>query len=477
MREGALRYSLAIVILTAVMTVGSIPGGVSSFASSDSSTDQAQTPPQTPKKETKEEDPVPVTDRRAGLPVMTDVQLLPNQFGTFFSPQVNANGDVAFIGRYIDPRSPSGGQGIFIRKQDGSWSFVRDSDKIANLDEQIHGFGPFTVNNRNHSVFMAAFGSASPLQPADQNRQAPTPGIQVSQNRNGGLFIWDDKGLTNLLQFGQEVPNMPSRFSSFSNPSINSEGTIAFISAYVDPDGRGLFIREKGQLKIVARSGQRIAPGETSVFSEHYYPSRINERGEIAFLSRVGVGAGIFVARPDGIDLLALDGRPSPVRGTKFLGFGNRTPAINDKGEVAFIGFYDGPRAGRAIFLKGAGPAQTVITTRDANPKFVFTDFTNLELNNKGDIVFTARLEGIRSGIFLKTAKGVEAIAMSGDLCPGLNEGEEFNNFAQTPSINDRGQIVFYAQLKSSRVGIFVKDDKGLRPFIMRGDPLPFKTE
>jgi hypothetical protein len=57
-----------------------------------------------------------------------------------------------------------------------------------------------------------------------------------------------------------------------------------------------------------------------------------------------------------------------------------------------------------------------------------------------------------------------------------LAEGAEFNNFAHGVSINDRGEIVFYAQLKNNRVGVFIKDAKGLRPVVLRGDPLPFKN-
>jgi hypothetical protein len=248
---------------------------------------------------------------------------------------------------------------------------------------------------------------------------------------------------------------------------------MAFIAAYIDPDGRGLFISENGKLRIAARSGQRLKPNEPQVFSEHYYPSRINERGEVAFLARVGVGAGIFVLRSTGIELIAIDGVPSPIPGAKYLGFGNRTPAINDKGEVAFSGFYDGPNAGRALFYKGVGPTKLVATSTDKTAKYRFTDFMNPAINNRGDILFVGKLEGIRDGIFLKTAQGIEAIAIKGDVPPGMKPGQEFNNFAQQPSLNDRGEVVFYAQLKNATVGVFLKDATGLHSVVMRGDKVP----
>lgn len=429
-------------------------------------------------KESQDPQPVPVTrDNSApSAPVVSD-KLGPDQFGTFFSPQINDRGDVAFVGRYSSSKSSDGfGQAIFVRMADGSWKYVRDIERGQNEREKIHAFGAYSINQKGEIVFIATFGGRSPLLKKPEGQAAlkePTSSVE----RNSGLFYYDGKTLKTLLQLGQPVPNMPSRFSSFSNPTINSQGTIAFVSAYVDPDGRGLFQIEKDQLRIVARSGQRIAPGETMVFSEHYYPSRINEKGEIAFLSRVGFGAGIFVARAGGTEMIALDGRPSPVRGTKYLGFANRTPAINDKGDVVFAGFYDGPNAGRALFLKpaGPGPVKVAVSTRDPKPKYKFTDLSNPEINNNGDIVFIGRLEGRQYGIFTKTAKGIEAVAITGELAPGMKaDGEEFNNFAQSPSINDRGDVVFYAQLRNASVGVFIKDAKGLRTLVKRGDKLPF---
>lgn len=418
--------------------------------------------PQTPANPVKEEDPVPVGERPVEMPAPVMATVGPDQFGSFYGPQVNNRGDVAFLGRYMAPTAPAGfGQAIFIRSTDGEWRFVRDSDRAPGSTETLLSYGPYSISEQGDVILTASFS-------------AKTPG--PSERSSSGVFLRGSSGFTNVVKLGQDVPNMPSRYSSFSNPSVNTKGTIAFVAAYSDPDGRGLFVSEQGQVRIVARSGQRISANETLVFSEHYYPSSINERGEVAFLCRVGVGAGIFVTRSTGIELIAIDGRPSPVVGAKYLGFGNRTPSINDKGEVAFSAFYDGPNAGRALFFKGTGPTKLVLTSTDKTLKYKFTDVMNPELNNRGDIAFIGRLEGRAYGIFVKSAKGIEPIAMTGELATGMKAGEEFNNFAQQPSMNDRGDIVFYAQLKNGNVGIFIKDAKGLRPFVLRGDKLPFPS-
>ena len=433
--------------------------------------------PQKPAEPRKEEDPVPVTERSQVLQPSLGDQLGLDQFGSFFAPQINNRGDVAFIGRYRSQTAPDGfGQAIYVRTAQGEWRFLRHSDRPSNLNETNFVFGPFSFNDRGDLIATAVFGTRPPLHPSTQGTGAGTA-AQASTERNVGIFLKRADNFSNVVQLGQEVPNMPSKFSGFSNPSINTKGTIAFVAAYADPDGRGLFISEEGKLRIVARSGQRIAPDAPAVFSEHYYPSRINELGEVAFLSRVGVGAGIFVSRASGVELIAIDGKPSPVKGTNYLGFANRAPSINDKGEVVFSGFYDGPNAGRALFYKGTGPAKLLLTSTDKTLKYKFTDVMNPEINNRGDIVFIGRLEGRAYGIFVKTAKGIEPVAVTGDVAPGLKAGEEFNNFAQQPSINDSGDVVFYAQLKNNNVGIFIKDSKGLRPFVMRGDKLPVSED
>ena len=167
---------------------------------------------------------------------------------------------------------------------------------MSNLPEKLNNVGPFTFSNDGSVVFTATFGRRNPLHPAT------TPEIPAgdaaamlnSANSNLGVFVWKGGVLSNVYQLGTNT-NLPSRFSAFSNPTMNSKGVIAFIAAYVDPDGRGIFIKEGNDLRIVARSGQRISAKETATFSEHFYPSRLNDNNEIAFFARMGSGSAIMV--------------------------------------------------------------------------------------------------------------------------------------------------------------------------------------
>ena len=432
----------------------------------------AQTPerPQKPAKPAGEDEPVAVTERKTNEPLLREDRLGPNQFGSFYAPQISNDGEITFIGRYST--STGAGQGIFSLAKDGTWRFVRNSDKVSNLPEKMFNVGPFTISNDGAVIFTATFGRRNPLHPNAPEVAPDSAAMLNSANSNLGIFVWKNRELTNIYQLGTEVPNLPSRFSTFSNPSINSKGVIAFVAAYIDPDGRGLFLKDGNDLRILARSGQRVSAKDTATYSEHFYPSKLNENNEIAFFVRLGSGSAIMVSRPSGVDVIARDGMLSPVRPGKYIGFGNRAPAINDKSEVVFVGFYSGVNAGRAVFVKGAGPTRVVARTNDKTSKYQFTDFMQASINNRGDVCFIGRSGGRSQGIYVASKKGLELIAQTEQLPPGFEKGNEFNNF-HMPAINDNGDVVFYAQVRPNKFIIFKKDATGIKKVVERGDAIP----
>ena len=103
-----------------------------------------------------------------------------------------------------------------------------------------------------------------------------------------------------------------------------------------------------------------------------------------------------------------------------------------------------------------------------------FTDFRSPAVNARGDIAFIGQMGGRAQGMFLKTAKGIETVALLDQKIPGgKGEFEVFNNFTQ-PSVNDKGEVVFYGQIKNAEVGIFYRDEKGmLHTVVKRGEKMP----
>lgn len=429
-------------------------------------------------KEAKEDEPIPVTEKSKPVTTTAPKTIGEDSFGNFRFPAINNRGEVAFVGIYNTSKSKRNfAQAVFVRSADGSWRVINEGEKVVNFQEPIHGYSVPSFNDKGDLTFVASYGADDKKTPHESDPNDPA--AQQIVIRNQALFVRSADGIKSLLKLGDEVPNMPSIFSVISNPSTNSKGTTAFIGTYSDPDGRGLFIYEGGKLRLVVRSGQKLGAGEEGTFSEHYYPTQINERSEVAFLARVSDKTGVFVSRSTGLDLLAMTGKPSPIKGANFMGFGNRAPSINNKGEVAFAAFFDGPNAGRGLFFKGNGPTKPVARSGEAiaGTTYNFTDFMYPALNSRGDIAFMGNFGGRSRGIFIKTAKGIEAIAVADQPVPGGAKDEFFNNFNQ-PAINDRGEVVFYAQTKSQtagiNVGIFMRDEKGvLKVVARRGDKMP----
>jgi hypothetical protein len=450
--------------------------------------EKTQQPEEKGQKKEQEEGPVAITERartdesRKELP-----KLEPNQMGVVGFPDINSKGEVAFWGRFISPDSPQGvGRGIFIKSSAGLRLVVRDGDKAVNLDAPLTDFNNPSINESGELAFIGTYGQVN-LPTATPNPQPAQSGQQLqgqysdAEKSRTGIFIKDAKGLRLLAELGQEVPRMPSHFSNLGNPTVNSKGLLAFVGTYIDPDGRGMFLLDSTQnppkLSLLVRSGQPSVAEGRMVYSEHFYPSAINERGEVAFFVRLGDSGGIFVKREKGVEIIAQQGRESPVPEGKYIGFGNMAPAISSKGDVAYVGFFDGANAGRGLFVKEAdkeGPPKLIARSGDpiGDTGTQFSSFNFPAVNARGDVAFVGSYGGRTRGVFVKTAKGLQIIARAEDPVPGGEKGEVFNNFTAV-KINDQGQVVFYGQVKlTGSVGLFIWDEQGLRYLVKRGEKI-----
>jgi hypothetical protein len=425
-----------------------------------------------------EDGPVAVTPRTNERKPDADrpAPLKQNQLGSFGFPLLNNRGELAFTTRYVSEKGEGGyGSAILIRKSDGTWDYVRDGDKGSDFPAAILNINHVSLNDKSELTFTGILNMKSPAFKVSGSDQDASMNL-----KQAGIFTKTATGLKMIYAMGQEIPNNPATYIGFATASMNSKGTMSFIGTYTDPDGRGLFILENGKLTLVARSGQKTPAGEETQYTEHFYPSTINERGEVPFFCRVSGGGAIFVRRPGkGIEAIAIQDQASPIPGSNYIGFGNRTPAISNSGIVAFVGFIDGEKAGRLLFLKGDGPTQVAVRNGDTVPGMTatFTDFFMPAVNSKGDVVFIGNYAARARGVFVKTAEGIEPIALYERPVPGLDAKDErnvFNNFVN-PVINDDGDVAFMAQLRNATVGIFLKK-KGepLKMVARTGDLAPF---
>jgi hypothetical protein len=174
------------------------------------------------------------------------------------------------------------------------------------------------------------------------------------------------------------------------------------------------------------------APGFNATFKEITTPT-LNDRGVVAFTATVnapGIPSGVWRGKPGALELVVKSGATAPVPGnpttfSNFSGFDQfpmSAPEINGRDQVAFV-------------AKLAGTGVTM-----ANDRAMF---------------------------LASSAQDVRLIAREGDRAPGTPDGVVFQQFSsnpaasfQSPTLNARGQSVFYGVLTGP--GVTTSNDVGL---------------
>jgi hypothetical protein len=196
--------------------------------------------------------------------------------------------------------------------------------------------------------------------------------------------IWTGApGATQLLvRFANPAPGLPGvTLQTLSGTlAFNNAGQVAFPAilsgtGVVATNNRSLWSASGGSVNLLARTGTQ-APGVNAgvVFSD--FPGTItlaagtvpvlNGAGQVAFVAKLagpGVTAmndsGIWLATSGNVQLVAREGDPVPgtVDGVTFPSFISTQPALNDKGEIAFLAL------NTTIFVGKPGALQIVART------------------------------------------------------------------------------------------------------------------
>jgi hypothetical protein len=289
-------------------------------------------------------------------------------------------------------------------------------------------------------------------------------------------------------------------FTGFSTfPAINNAGAVAFEASRTGI-GQGVFRSQDGALTT-------IASGVGVVFSSFGMSPAINTGGVVAFfagLAGPGNDAGIFTG--DGsVTTTIVDANKSGLV-ARFLG----DPSINASGTVAFDALRAQP-GNPAVVFTGSGEGLTIVA--DTTTK-KFSNFGNAAINGSGTVAFLGILPPTNpafAGIFTgpggttKIADGTDLGAIS----PGAFGDPVINNagtaadevfpdnggveivtgdggpisvradpsvfsFSEHPSINNAGDVAFFADKFDGTEGIFAELTGGASPIpvISVGDSL-----
>lgn len=354
-----------------------------------------------------------------------------NRFDGISAPAINESGTLAWSA-FLD----SGGAGIY------KGASRRSSSPVATTAQGFTGFGSPTINASGDVTFYAQKGGKSGIYLSSKSYSSPT--ITVAE--------------TGDSRFG---------FTSFlPDPAINNRGQVAFLAGLTN--GSGLFVGNgRTTTRIVDTSGE-FADFLGTPFEGDVAPS-INERGTIVFWGaldeQLPIGSpeysqipfspgnvrGIFLASPNGTITTIVDNVD------QYLSF-SASPDINNRGEVAYIfrGDDANPNASaspddaryRGINIYRNGSTRTVVDNTGGFARFGFVD-----INNRGDIAFSAITDGGSLGIFTGSDPVQDKVIETGDFL----DGRKVSNLVFfNKGFSDSGQIAFGVAFEDGSEGIYI---------------------
>ena len=174
--------------------------------------------------------------------------------------------------------------------------------------------------------------------------------------------------------------------------------------------------------------------------------------------------------------MIASDAGVAPLGGTFTSLF---TPAINNRGQVAFESEMTGGQADFAI-LRGDGITLTpvFVANQIAPGGATFQDFGDPLINKHGQVVAVASLVNGPSVAGLFVGDGTDAVAIALDGQPAPKGGSYSASFDKPLTINDRGEVAFSARLKggTSPRGIFRWNGRETTTLALAGTTAPGTT-
>lgn len=208
-----------------------------------------------------------------------------------------------------------------------------------------------------------------------------------------GVYTSSDGAIT-------EIADSTGLFSHFVRPRLNSNGTVVFW-ARLDTGVEGLYTSSAGTMSTVADT--------TSGAFDSYSNPTINDAGTIAFHAATPVNP----TRTDGIYKIH-DGIVTAVADTagSISYFPNRLPFINSTGDVAFLAQVDS--SGDVIFRGNGGELTTVADTSDSFDSFR----SELGINSTGNVAFHGDMDAGGIGIFTGSGGSVTRVVERNDNGP-----------------------------------------------------------
>src|SRR5919204_1322711 len=242
-------------------------------------------------------------------------------------------------------------------------------------------------------------------------------------------------------------------------------------------------VRAQSMIRAVALAGDPAPGGGTfEHFGVEALPivAPVNTKGQVAFfatLLRSTASEAFFLAGKSRTIRVVAEGDRVPGGGT-FSGFGRHPiPALNERGDVAFAAAVVGGRTVEGIFVRGARGLRSVVVTGGAAPGLASGTIAAVDapaLNDHGDLAFLASVRRGREtveAVYTLIAGRLTKVVAQGDPAPA---GGTFAGFGP-PAINNRRRVVFAAVVEGRAVpgGVFAADGPTVRMLTGAGSDTP----
>jgi hypothetical protein len=320
------------------------------------------------------------------------------------------------------------------------YTFTKVADSVED------GFDPFI------------FGCAAINTPGDIAFGAERPAPD-GFNTDPGIYRVNaaDGALTTIAE-------NPKQFVTIGlNPSINDSGQVSFAA--------GLDGGKKSDTEAILRGdGKKLTTIATTAdqFNFFGFDTSINNNGEVAFTAELdeefGFDEGLFsgIGGKSGVTTHYLTST------SDFDGRDSR-PSINDSGNIAFV---ESVNFASGIFVGREGNFTPIV---QPDPSDDSTGFEPPILNNTGTVAFERSFFDETAQQFVEEIVKIDADGTRTVVADNRGEFSSFG-FFRPPSLNNNGDVAFFAELDSGGSGIFVGPDPINDRVISTGDMLDGET-
>jgi hypothetical protein len=288
------------------------------------------------------------------------------------------------------------------------------------------------VIDTSHSIF-----SGSEFRSIQNNPSINDSGAVAFGAHTGVNGVWTSDGI---------IPTSIHQPALSIAPSINNAGAVAF-NLSVGAGLLGVARGNGGPLSYIADAADNFCCATEPV---------LNNSGKAVFLGQTNgtVDTAIYVG--DGGPLTTIVAKGESIGGGPPIEFFGSMHAINDLDEVVFGAMHSTGLSG--IYRAGVGGIETVVNSAGPFAEFFSAYGASPALNNHGDVVFYAKLDGGGNGAFMGPDPVHDRLLGSGDVLFGRTVQEVVFGPA---ALNDRGQFAMQVLAANGPA------------FIVRADPIP----